>query len=507
VYAADRGGDVLLSGGRRIAGWRQVGERWIAKSPPAGAGPPVRDLWINGRRAIRARAPNAGYFRVERAGPDNRTSFVVAPADLLALAEPQAAEAAFLHDWSMSRVRLSAVDANTRSYAFNAPIGADMPQFAITNFEPHPRYFVENAAELLDAPGEWHFDEEQGEIHYLPRDGETIDAVEAIVPRLEQLVVVRGEEGRPAENLRFEGLTFAHSCFQLPPYGYVGIQSSWHERRTTPDDHAGVTMTAAVLIDNARSCRFSKCKFEHLAACGLHLDRCAQVRVDRCRFRDLGGDGLLIGSRDVNEQHVTRDVTVEDSLIEDCGVTFFGAVGLWIGFARDAVIQYNELRNLPYTGISVGWRWDDSPTPCRGHAIRGNHIHDVMQQLSDGGGIYTLGRQPGTRLSGNVIHDVPVNVGRAESNGVLMDEGSTEICVDGNTIYGVARSPIRFHRAGPNTVANNRLAAAPGTPTFMYNATDPSVMTFENNQEISDASWRPPPEDGAAQAAGPRPST
>jgi len=502
TYAA-AGGKVCLSGGRRINGWRVEDKRWIAKVKIGEGSPAFRDLWVNGRRAVRARTPNDGYFRVEQAGADNRTSFTVAPAELVALAKPQAAEAAFLHDWSMSRIRLAAIDAATRTYRFNAPIGGDMPQFAISNFEPHARYFVENARELLDAPGEWFLDEAAGELHYIPRDGETIESAEVIAPRLEQLVILRGGE-KAVENIRFEGITFSHARFEIPPFGYAGIQSSWHERRSAPDDFAGVTMAAAVLADHARNISFAKCRFERLAACGLHLMRCQASRVARCTFRDIGGDGLLIGSRDANERPPTRKINVEVCVIEDCGVTFFGAVGLWIGFASDTTVAHNELRNLPYTGISIGWRWDDSPSPCRDHQIRNNHIHHVMRELSDGGGIYTLGRQPGTRLAGNVIHDVPVNAGRAESNGIFMDEGSTEIIVQGNTIYNIARSPIRFHRAGPNLLAGNRLIAAPGVPTFSYHAADPAVMTFEKNEEITAAAWQPPADDEAVKNAGPR---
>ena len=63
-------------------------------------------------------------------------------------------------------------------------------------------------------------------------------------------------------------------------------------------------------------------------------------------------------------------------------------------------------RRVRYTGVSVGWMWNPTPTPCRANLVENNHIHHVMQILSDGGGIYTLGRQPGTVLRGNVIHDV-----------------------------------------------------------------------------------------------------
>jgi hypothetical protein len=288
----------------------------------------------------------------------------------------------------------------------------------------------------------------------------------------------------------------------LPKFGYAGVQSSWHSRRSTPDDDSGVTMTSAVLVDHADHCQFIDCRFEHLGACGVQLTRTQDSRVSRSCFSDIGGDAILIGSRDATESPATGNNTVVNCLIEDSGVSFYGAVGLWIGFARDVTVTHNELRNLPYTGVSVGWQWNDEPTPCRGHRIRQNHIHHIMQQLSDGGGIYTLGRQPGTRLLRNLIHDVPVNAGRAESNGIFMDEGSTEIVVQGNTIYDIARSPIRFHRAGKNTIINNRLVSKPGIPTFSYVAADPAQMIMRENEEISADAWEPPADDPAGSEAG-----
>lgn len=502
VYAAV-GGDVVLSGGRRIDGWRQEAGQWVAKVRLDARSPAFRDLWVNGRRAVRARTPNEGYFRVASAGPDNRTSFSAVEGEFVALAEPRAAEVALLHDWSMSRVRLDAIEPATRTYRVNAPIGGEAAQFAIANFEPHPRYFIENAPELLDAPGEWYLDEAAGLLHYFPRADEQLDAVEAIAPRLQRLLEVRGQGELSAQHLLFEGITFSHSRFEIPPYGYAGIQSNVYERRTTPEDHESLTMTAAVMLDRTAGVAFRNCAFQHLAACGLHAARSKDVSIERCRFSDLGGDGVLIGTRNDGDSPQTERVSLSDSTIENCGENYAGAVGVWIGFARNAVIAHNELRNLPYTGVSVGWRWDDAPSSCRGHVIEANHIHHVMQILSDGGGIYTLGRQPGTRLVGNLIHDVPLNAGRAESNGMFMDEGSTEITVEGNTIFNIARSPIRFHRAGKNLVTRNRLVSAPGVTTFMYNATDANVIDRVANDEISGDAWTPPPDDPAIDA-GPR---
>jgi hypothetical protein len=147
---------------------------------------------------------------------------------------------------------------------------------------------------------------------------------------------------------------------------------------------------------------------------------------------------------------------------------------------------------MPYSGVSVGWRWDAAPSGCAGNTIAENDIHHVMQVLSDGAGIYTLGLQPETILKRNRIHDIPVNAGRAESNGIFMDEGSTSIVVDGNVIWRTARSPLRFHKAGSNVIRNNQFFLDPGVEPFTFNSTDPALLTFEAN-EHRDSSAAPPP--------------
>jgi hypothetical protein len=140
---------------------------------------------------------------------------------------------------------------------------------------------------------------------------------------------------------------------------------------------------------------------------------------------------------------------------------------------------------LPYTGISLGWNWSAAPTVCEGNLVTANHIHHVVQLLSDGAGIYTLGRQPGTILRGNVIHDVTVNAGRAESNGIFMDEGSSEMLVENNVIYNIAKSPVRFHKAGKNILRQNQLVTRPKVPPFRYNDTNEKLIVLKENQVAS----------------------
>ena len=70
----------VISGGAPLAAWKDSGKGWWSAPAPRGAdGKPVyfEQLWVNGRRANRARLPNAGYFNVakpEISHPSSNTS-------------------------------------------------------------------------------------------------------------------------------------------------------------------------------------------------------------------------------------------------------------------------------------------------------------------------------------------------------------------------------------------------------------------------------------------------
>jgi hypothetical protein len=177
---------------------------------------------------------------------------------------------------------------------------------------------------------------------------------------------------------------------------------------------------------------------------------------------------------------------VQNNLIERCGNSFEGSVAVWVGLTEETRIEQNEIRFHPYTGVSVGWMWNTTPSPCRRNIVAKNHIHHVLQVLSVGGGIYTLGRQAGTRLEQNHIHHIPPNAGRAESNGLFLDQGTAEIIISGNVIYRTARSQLRFHQTDRLKVQGNILDTNPRNPPFRYNATPEGHILKQDNLIISD---------------------
>jgi len=495
TWRADPPGSVHISGGKRLSGWKVDGNgMWRLQLRDALAGPiRFRELFVNGERRVRARHPNAGYLRIVAAAPDRRSGFAFGPGDLTAVPDVAGVELVFLHDWSVSRVRLRQIDVASNILTTANPIGAGAPHYAIDHFEPHPRYYTENSESYLDQAGEWFLDERHGIVTYLPLPGERADEVEIVAPHATQLLGVHGKPGQPVRNLHFVGLQFEHCAWSIPDKGYAEGQANFHEPRTAEKGILREVVPPALHFQLAQGCSVRDGTIAHLGGSGLWMgSRCVSNAVVNTVFRDISGNGLLVGEGSgrlvdgrqwwqVAPTEAAAHNVIQDCVIEHCGQQFYGAVGIWVGFTRGTCIRNNELRHLPYTGVSLGWMWNPSPTPSRENLVEGNHIHHVLQTLSDGGGIYTLGRQPGTVLRGNRIHDVSLNAGRAESNGMFLDEGTTGMVIEDNALWNIARSPLRFHKATTNLVRNNLLVTRGDTPPVRYNATEPGDIRLEDN--------------------------
>jgi hypothetical protein len=479
TYAAAPGAAPVLSGGRRISGWqRGEGNVWTATVPAVRAGTwYFHQLWVNGRRGIRARTPNADApqpcFPLQGARLSEDLSahtYSFTPGQLAAWKNLGDVEAVVFGNWEITRKHFAAVDA-----------AAGVAQMAGPHAQPHEAMlpaagrwcYLENAGEFLDAPGEWYLDRPAGVLSYWPRLDEDMATATVVAPVLTRLLEVRGRPGKPVRNLHFRGLEVAYSDWAIPPGGYLGIQAShFNTGGGSSQDDAMADwgrIEAAVRWEDAERCSFSDGALRHLGGAGLALHwRCQGARIEGNLVTDISANGINLGGPR-EDGDVPRDTRIANNHVHACGLDYAGAVGIWVGFAQRTVVAHNLVHDLPYTGISVGWQWDAEPTPARENVIEFNHIYDVMTRLGDGGGIYTLGLQPGSVIRGNHIHDIrrSTYAQAAPNNGIFFDQGSTGFRVEDNVIYATSGEPMRFNQTGPEALAwgENRLglaAAAPG---------------------------------------------
>lgn len=462
TYAAAPGESVVLSGGRRIKGWQPVGNgHWEAELPTVKAGDWFfRQLVVEGRRAVRARWPDEdGVLHLATVSDEVRSFTFDRPLPGGDLGSEDA-ELVVYQNWSVSRARVARSDAERLTTATSVGwIGhGDM-----TTASPGKPAFLEHARAFLDQPGEWFLDRQAGRLRYVGKEGEDPTRAVVVAPALTHLMKITGTREHPVRNLRFEGLRFEHTDFPLPAFGYSEIQAAHFGTRT---DQPTYVQPVAIECVYAAGCRFEQCHFAHLNASGLGFGPgCRDNAVVGCTLEDIGGTGVMIGWRGAGELEGGSEGSLDADwrnpadapagnqvvrcLIRRCGADSRGAVGIFVAFATDTRVAYNEIHEMPYTGISVGYRWNTTPTSQSHCVVEYNHIYDVMRVLADGGGVYTLGFQPGTILRGNHIHDVHRSRfahGGAPNNGFFVDEGSKGFLFESNVVYATSGGAVRFNQ-------------------------------------------------------------
>jgi len=169
---------------------------------------------------------------------------------------------------------------------------------------------------------------------------------------------------------------------------------------------------------------------------------------------DVSGGGVAI---DLNLEgnpteawKISRDNVVRSNYIEKTGRDYYQSVGIMVGYTQGSVIEHNELTDMPYSGISVGWGWADVDNAGRDNVVRYNRVWNVLHTESDGGGVYTLSRQPGTLLAENYIFDIVRYpwLGGYEINGIFMDQGSNLITVRDNVYQNIDDVDLRLNEPG-----------------------------------------------------------
>lgn len=492
----------VLSGGRKIEGWKPSGNGIVqALLPDVKSGDwNFRQLFHNGRRQIRARWPNfdpanplyGGWAFVDALQEGGHSfQFSTAPdASPHRWSDPSQAEINIFpwYCWVNDILPVAEADAGRRTITLgHGPHHDWMPLLAGN------RFIVENVLEELDQPGEWCLDRRSGRLSFWPPEGEAA-AAEVVAPRLLELIRLTGDEKRPVRKITISGLTFSHTNSPFP--------EQQHESH-----HSPALSGAAVRLEHALDCRIENNRFHNLGgdAVRLHGPN-AENRITGNEISEVGGSGVSLVShepgnaeswddRDVLRRNSQRYPTlvrnvISNNHIHHCGVMKKNCAGVQLygidsvdnvishnlihhmsdkgmtmqdGFGR-FIVEYNEMHTLGLeiadTGGIMTNRWfvlDDDPDLARGNIIRFNLIRDCI-----GCGAYAEQRSPkgegdSVRAGGRIWSPY-------YTWGIYFDNSGENITVFGNIVVSTVLGGVSMPVGSPryNRVENNIFVGSSG---------------------------------------------
>ena len=442
---------VVLSGGVRIKNWKKQGKLWVADVPAFNGRPlDFRQLWVNGEKAVRARDVE-DFEKMNRiCSVDEKNEVLYVPAvavrrliDNKGKLKAEYAEMVIHQMWCVANLRIRSIEVQGDS----AAVRFHQPESRIQFEHPWPRpmvttdghnsaFYLTNARELLDVPGEWYHDMDARRVYYYPREGEKMQEAEVMVPAIETLVQVEGTLDRPVCHIRFEKITFSYTTWMRPSEkGHVPLQ-------------AGMYLTDGYRIDPKMQRDYLNHPLDNQ---GWYEEAVQGGIVRGCLFRDIAGNGLLAGSFSpaAHETHLPYDPAdrrevcthqqINNCYFTEVGNEDWGCLAIAAGYVSDINIEHNEISEVPYSGISLGWGWTQTVNCMRNNRVHANLIHHYAKHMYDVAGIYTLGSQPKSYVTENCVHSIYKPGYVHDPNHwfyLYTDEGSSFITVRDNWTEG-----------------------------------------------------------------------
>ncbi|WP_148927872.1 right-handed parallel beta-helix repeat-containing protein [Paenibacillus methanolicus] len=502
VYRNAEGETPILTGGRLLGGWeRWRGNVWRTRVEP---GTRFQTLYADGIRVAKARWPAAGYLLSaasldgeEREGIGYLEGDFPVPADTSALqAHVWPGEGEW--NWFTETIPVAEVDADRRRIVFERPctwgIGA------------HSRYYLQGALEFLREPGQFHLEEREEWLYYIPAAGVQSPAEQTIIaPSMMRLIEIAGEsEDRMASGLTFQGFRLAGTDAHAD---HIMMRSEPGMDNCEPE----ANRSGVIYARYASDVRIDRCTISQSGTCGIFLDRSAERFsivgnvVERFGHSGIYACGYAPGEGDfatAELAHRNRGHVIADNRIRHGGELIGHGSGIVLFQSGDNEIAHNRIERMPRYGISLkGLRFGAMPDRLRGEAVTwdnhwdflftrnnliyGNDISEVMTDSQDGGMIESWGIGRGNRICGNRLHHSGIHF--SFGFGIYLDDASDDVEVTGNLLdhlYSDGDGKLWmaiFAKGIGNRIANNLIVDNPDAAC----AIGSQEMAGEANRELA----------------------
>ena len=499
LYRSYPGEKVSFSGAKEISDWTETVingvDAFVTDISIDSDEDYFNSLFKGNKRLSRSTYPKEGMFKIADPSsseavrgshaPDFFTfslAFYAHPDQILDFANPSDVEVRIMHFWCDEHLPVHSVDAATGRIETRKPTALTV--------RVDDNFVYENVRETLSLPGEWYLDRTEEKLYYIPEEGDTVENTVLNAGMTEELMTFKN-----ADNIAFQGIDFINTDWDFvngthtgnpfaadhPLYGNVEYGA----------DHpqAAYEVPAAIYIEGSKNIDFTDCLFENLTYTALKLDKGTQdCDITSCMFNEIGANAIFIHG-DFVVPATTKNINVHDCHISNYGRIYSNAIGILLTHAYDCDLTYNEIHDGWYTGISVGWNWGYAEHPTNKINISNNLIYNIGNGwLSDMGGIYTLGVQPETVISGNVIYNVGCDEGAYGYGGwgIYLDEGSSEMLVENNLVYDCSSETFHQHYGRDNIVRNNIFAFGGEGAFIVTKHEEHNSLTATNNIFVTD---------------------
>ena len=435
----------VISGGIPVTGWTKINATtYSAVVPPSIY---VNQLFLNDRRIARTRVPTnySEYLHYDSPLNDStqaRYGFQYASGQFQYKSLVDAMVVVY-HSWTESHHYIDRLITSNRTIFFSNPAGHPIGSFST---QGQRRFHIENLCEAL-VPNSFCFVNEINTV-YLMTDGSYDPNQSQVITSVNETIVSIGSNdvNNPVRDIILDNVAIQHGA--------------WKINRTEIADAASAAFltSVALLIANASSIIVSNVEISHTGSYGIRIrEGTSNINVMNSVITDMGAGGVWIGDRTTN-----MSISPNTSKILSCNIGYGGnvfpsAVGVLIHRATDIAIVGNTIHHLRYNGISVGQGGYEIST--KNILIEGNYVYNTGQHiLCDQGGIYTLGIQPGTIITNNVVKNVFSFA--VFMWGIYLDDGSSDIIITNNVVYNTGWASLFHHYGANNTVINNVFARA-----------------------------------------------